>query len=63
LIKNEERAATILCSKHTTFATLSRKDYDSTIGVAQKKEMKERVDMLRGFRLFSQLRTNVLEKI
>ena len=63
LIKNEERAATIVCSKNTSFATLHRRDYDNTIGAAQKKEMKEKVELLRSFRMFSQLRTNVIEKI
>lgn len=33
------------------------------IGAAQKKELKEKVEFLRGFRMFSQLRTNVIEKI
>ena len=63
LLKNEERAATIVCSKPTTLATLHRKDYTNIIGAAQKRELKEKVEFLRGFRMFSQLRTNVLERI
>ena len=53
LLKNEDRAATIVCSKDTTFATLHRRDYNAIIGAAQKKELKEKVDFLRGFRMFS----------
>ena len=40
LIKNEDRAASIICSKNCSFATLSRKDYNTIIGAAQKRELK-----------------------
>ena len=63
LLKNEDRAATIVCSKDCTFATLHRKDYNSIIGAAVKRELKQKVDFLRGFRMFSQLRTNIIERI
>jgi len=63
LIKNEDRAATIVCSKNSCFATLHRKDYNAIIGASQKRELKEKVEILKNFRIFSQLRTNVLEKI
>ena len=63
LIKNEDRAATIVCSKDCSFATLHRKDYNNIIGAAVKREMKQKVDFLRNFRMFSQLRTNIIEKI
>ena len=53
LLKNEDRAATIVCSKDCTFATLHRKDYNSIIGAAVKRELKQKVDFLRGFRMFS----------
>jgi len=63
LLKGEARAATIVCSRNCTFATLHRKDYNDIIGGVQKREMKAKVDFLKQFRMFSQLRTTILEKI
>lgn len=63
LLKNEERAATIVCSKDCAFATLHRRDFTNIIGSVQKRELKEKVDFLKRFRMFSQLRATVIEKI
>ena len=38
LIKNEDRAATCICSKDASFATLSRTDYNWIIGLAHRKD-------------------------
>jgi len=63
LIKNEERAATIICSQNCSFATLHRKDYNWIIGSSMKRQLKNTVEFFRNFRIFSNLRTNVIEKI
>lgn len=65
LLQNTGRAATIVCSKQTSFATLSKKDYVHTIGYEEKRSLKENVNKLRKFRIFSDrnLRDNTLEKI
>ena len=63
LIKNEDRAATIVCSKNCSFATIERRDYNLIIGLAQKREFAKTVEFLRGFRMLSSLRTNIIEKI
>lgn len=47
LIKNEDRAATIVCSENCSFATLSRKDYNWIIGAAKKRELKAMVELLK----------------
>ena len=63
LLKNEGRAATIICSKKTRFATLKRKDYVYTIGQEEKRKLKEIVSAFRGFSMFNSLRANVIERI
>ncbi len=63
LIKNEDRSATIICSQDSAFATLSRIDYNWILGLAQKKEIKEVVEFLKGYRIFSSARNSSLEKI
>ena len=52
LLKNTGRQATIVCSKPTTFATWSRKDYKLTIGQEDRRKLKESVMMLRKYRIF-----------
>ena len=47
LIKNEDRAATIICSEDCTFATLSRIDYNWIIGSAKRRELKQMAEMLK----------------
>ena len=63
LIKNEDRAATVVCSEDCSFATLSRIDYNWIIGAAKRRELKMMVEMLRQFRIFESLRNSSLEKI
>jgi len=63
LIKNEDRAATIICSENCSFATLSRMDYNWIIGSAKRRELKSMVEMLKQFRIFENLRNSSLEKI
>ena len=63
LLKNDGRAATIQCSMPTRFATLHRKDYIWTIGQEEKRKLKEVVTFFRGFRIFANLRANVIEKV
>ena len=63
LLKNEGRAATVVCSKMTRFATLNRKDYVWTIGQEEKRKLKQIVTFFRSFRIFSTLRANVIEKV
>ena len=65
-MKNTGRQATIICSKPTTFATWSRKDYKLTIGQEDRRKLKENVKMMRKFRMFSNnnlIRDSVLEKV
>ena len=57
------RNATVICSKKSSFATLSLKDYKWTIGQEEKRKLKEIVAFFRGFRIFSNLRTNAIEDI
>lgn len=63
LLKNDGRAATIQCATQTRFATLHRKDYIWTIGQEEKRKLKEVVTFFRGFRIFANLRANVIEKV
>ena len=63
LLKNEGRAATVVCSKMTRFATLNRRDYVWTIGQEEKRKLKQIVAFFRSFRIFSTLRANVIEKV
>ena len=63
LLKNDGRAATILCATKCSFATLHRKDYIWIIGQEEKRKLKQIVEFLRGFRIFSSLRSNIIEKI
>ena len=49
---NEGRAATIQCLLPTRLACLHKKDYKWTIGIEEKKRMKEIVSYLRSFRIF-----------
>lgn len=63
LLKNDGRAASVICSKVTRFATLHRKDYVWTIGQEEKRQLKQIVQFFRGFRIFSTLRATVIEKV
>ena len=63
LLKNDGRAATIVCSEKTSFATLHQKDYVWTIGQEEKRKNKEVVNFFRRFRIFANLRANSLEKV
>jgi len=53
LIKPQGRAATIVCTKLSRFATLHRKDYILNVGNEQKQKTREKIAMLRQFRIFS----------
>ena len=53
LNRNKPRSATILCNQAARFATLARKDYKPTIANADRRKMKEKVQMLRNFRIFA----------
>jgi CRP-like cAMP-binding protein len=63
LLKHEPRAASILCTEDSTFATLSRHDYNWIMSVSMKKDLKERVKFFRQFRVLSKLRTTTIEKL
>jgi CRP-like cAMP-binding protein len=63
LEKHEVRAATAHCSKDCIFATLYRNDYNHIIGQAHKREVRAMSDYLRQYRILSQLRASVLERI
>ena len=63
MIDNGTRRATIQCSKKSSFATLSRKDFKWTIEKEEKRKLKEIVAFFRGFRIFSKLRSHALEII
>jgi hypothetical protein len=63
LLRNEDRAATIVCKTPSTFATLSRKAYTWVFDMAQRKEMKEQVFFFKQFRVFSQLSNRTVERI
>lgn len=63
LLRNDTRAATIQCSENTRFATLHRKSYNWTLGQEEKRKLKEVVTFFRGFRIFANLRSNVIEKV
>lgn len=63
LLKYEARAATVYCSQNCIFATLSRNDYNKIIGQAKKRELKLMCDYFRQFRILSNLRAAVLERI
>ena len=41
LIRNEERAASIVCTKQSKFATLDRAEFKQCLEQMQKREMKE----------------------
>jgi len=63
LLNNEGRAATIVCTKPTMFATLNRRDYNYTLREEEKRKLKEMVNFFRGFRIFANQRSHAIEKI
>ncbi len=63
LIKNEDRAATCICSNDSSFATLTRTDYNWIIGLAHRRELRTNVELLKNFRILSDVRNSSLEKI
>ena len=63
LEKHEARAGTAHCSNDCIFATLYRNNYNRIIGQAHKREVRAMNDYLRQFRILSQLRASVLERI
>lgn len=63
LLKNKARSATVICTKDTKFATLSRKTYLKILGNQQKKELKEIVKFFRNFRIFQHIKSSSIEKM
>jgi CRP-like cAMP-binding protein len=63
LIRNEDRAASIVCKNPCTFATLSRNDFSHVLGIHKKKIMREQISFFKEFRIFSKLRNNTVERI
>ena len=63
LIRNEERAASIVCTEYSQFATLDRIEFTACLAQVQKREMKEQVSFFKEFRIFQGLRNNTVERI
>ena len=63
LLRNQDRAATIVCTSTCRFATLTRKDYYLSLANIKKREMRFVVTFFRNFRIFEGLRNSVIEKI
>lgn len=55
LTSNKPRAASIFCLENTDFAVLDKKAYTNVIGKAFKRKLKERVDFLKSYRIFSNM--------
>ncbi|CAI2373239.1 unnamed protein product [Moneuplotes crassus] len=73
LLSNKSRAATIYCkqdpnrsgfarNKHY-FAILGRKDFQKTLGRAQKKQLQLKTDFLQNFKIFSHFTLQTLQKL
>ena len=65
LLNNKARAATVICTRNTRFATLARKDFRVTVGQEERRKLKESVAMMRKFRIFASksLKDKTVEKV
>ena len=62
LISSKPRAATILWTKDTHFAIISKEDYQQVIGKIQKDNLNKKVDFLKNIPWFSFLGRTTLGK-
>ena len=63
LIDNKPRMATIRCLRNTNFMVLSKNDYNSVLGVIERRDYQEKINFLKNIPILKVLTRTTLGKL